>query len=145
MPTITGRSNTGLFGAMLTVGRSCLGCMVSSRLAGVLHGGAASVEFNTPTATVAKRPLGGLQPAIGAMRCQPGVHCGSATPEKRTEIAAPVRIRRERAREDAMTIAAERRRWPVEGLTRVPYWVYSDRDVYADEQARIFRGPTWHF
>src|SRR5262245_45666227 len=79
------------------------------------------------------------------MRCQPGVHCGSARPEKRTEIAAPVRIRRERAREDAMTIAAERRRWPVEGLTRVPYWVYSDRDVYADEQARIFRGPTWHF
>src|SRR5215831_18510342 len=50
-----------------------------------------------------------------------------------------------RAREDAMTIAAERRRWPAEGLTRVPYWVYSDRDVYEEEQARIFRGPTWHF
>src|SRR5262249_45677851 len=40
---------------------------------------------------------------------------------------------------------AERRRWPAEGLTRVPYWVYSDRDVYEEEQARIFRGPTWHF
>src|SRR5246127_3472253 len=51
----------------------------------------------------------------------------------------------ERARKDAMTIAAERRRWPAEGLTRVPYWVYSDRDVYEEEQARIFRGPTWNF
>src|SRR5499433_1076707 len=49
------------------------------------------------------------------------------------------------AREDAMTIAAERRRWPAEGLTRVPYWVYSDRAVYEEEQERIFRGPTWNF
>ena len=36
-------------------------------------------------------------------------------------------------------------RWPAEGLTRVPYWVYSDRDLYEEEQARIFRGPTWNF
>ena len=43
-----------------------------------------------------------------------------------------------------MAIAAEHR-WPAEGLTRVPYWVYSDRDVYEEEQARIFRGSTWHF
>src|SRR5215510_11956638 len=50
-----------------------------------------------------------------------------------------------RTSEDDMAIAAERRRWPAEGLTRVPYWVYSDRDVYEEEQARIFRGPTWHF
>ena len=35
--------------------------------------------------------------------------------------------------------------WPAEGLTRVPYWVYSDRDTYEEEQARIFRGPTWSF
>src|SRR3984893_11036311 len=49
----------------------------------------------------------------------------------------------ERARKDAMTIAAERRCWPAEGLTRVPYWVYSDRDVYDEEQARIFRGSSW--
>ena len=41
----------------------------------------------------------------------------------RTDIATPVRLGWERAREDAMTIAAERRRWPAEGLTRVPYWV----------------------
>ena len=30
--------------------------------------------------------------------------------------------------------------WPAEGLTRVPYWIYSDRDLYAEEQERIFRG-----
>ena len=29
-----------------------------------------------------------------------------------------------------MTIAAGIRSWPAEGLTRVPYWVYSDRAVY---------------
>ena len=38
-----------------------------------------------------------------------------------------------------------RRRWPAEGLTRVPYWLYSDRDLYAEEQERIFRGNTWTF
>jgi phenylpropionate dioxygenase-like ring-hydroxylating dioxygenase large terminal subunit len=37
------------------------------------------------------------------------------------------------------------RPWPAEGLTRVPYWLYSDRDVYAQEQERIFRGNTWTF
>jgi phenylpropionate dioxygenase-like ring-hydroxylating dioxygenase large terminal subunit len=42
-------------------------------------------------------------------------------------------------------IATDSRRWPAEGLTRVPYWVYSDPGIYAEEQARIFRGPTWNF
>jgi len=37
------------------------------------------------------------------------------------------------------------RQWPAEGLTRVPYWIYSDRDIYDQEQARIFQGPTWSF
>ena len=41
--------------------------------------------------------------------------------------------------------AIDARRWPAEGLTRVPYWVYSDPGIYAEEQARIFRGPTWNF
>ena len=44
-----------------------------------------------------------------------------------------------------MTVATEPRRWPAEGLTRVPYWIYSDRDLYDEEQARIFRGPSWSF
>ena len=42
-------------------------------------------------------------------------------------------------------IATDSRRWPAAGLTRVPYWVYSDPGIYAEEQARIFRGPTWNF
>ncbi|WP_022724004.1 aromatic ring-hydroxylating dioxygenase subunit alpha [Rhodopseudomonas sp. B29] len=34
--------------------------------------------------------------------------------------------------------------WP-EGLTRVPYWVFQDQRVYADEQRLIFQGPNWHY
>ncbi|MGH7042056.1 MAG: aromatic ring-hydroxylating oxygenase subunit alpha [Acetobacteraceae bacterium] len=36
-------------------------------------------------------------------------------------------------------------RWPAEGLTRVPFRVYSDPAIYALEQARLFRGPIWNF
>jgi anthranilate 1,2-dioxygenase large subunit len=36
-------------------------------------------------------------------------------------------------------------RWPAEGVTRVPYRVFSDPEIYALEQQRIFRGPVWHF
>jgi anthranilate 1,2-dioxygenase large subunit/terephthalate 1,2-dioxygenase oxygenase component alpha subunit len=34
--------------------------------------------------------------------------------------------------------------WPAT-LTRVPYWVYQDPQVLADEQRRIFEGPVWNF
>jgi anthranilate 1,2-dioxygenase large subunit/terephthalate 1,2-dioxygenase oxygenase component alpha subunit len=44
-----------------------------------------------------------------------------------------------------MNIHAATRRWPTEGLTRVPYWIYSDRALYEEEQARLFRGDTWTF
>ncbi len=37
------------------------------------------------------------------------------------------------------------RAWPVEGATRVPYWVYQDAEVYREEQRRIFHGPTWNY
>jgi phenylpropionate dioxygenase-like ring-hydroxylating dioxygenase large terminal subunit len=37
------------------------------------------------------------------------------------------------------------RSWPVEGVTRVPYWVYQDEAVYREEQDKIFRGPTWNY
>jgi anthranilate 1,2-dioxygenase large subunit/terephthalate 1,2-dioxygenase oxygenase component alpha subunit len=37
------------------------------------------------------------------------------------------------------------RSWPSEGVTRVPYWVYQDEEVYREEQERIFRGPTWNY
>lgn len=35
--------------------------------------------------------------------------------------------------------------WPNEGVSRVPYAVFSDAAIYRREQERIFRGPTWHF
>jgi anthranilate 1,2-dioxygenase large subunit/terephthalate 1,2-dioxygenase oxygenase component alpha subunit len=31
------------------------------------------------------------------------------------------------------------------GLTRVPYWLYSDEPVYRAEQQRVFHGPTWNY
>jgi phenylpropionate dioxygenase-like ring-hydroxylating dioxygenase large terminal subunit len=35
--------------------------------------------------------------------------------------------------------------WPAEGVTRVPFRVFEDPEIYALEQARIFRGPIWNF
>ncbi len=35
--------------------------------------------------------------------------------------------------------------WPTTDFTRIPYAVYTDPDVYAREQERIFRGPTWSY
>ena len=44
-----------------------------------------------------------------------------------------------------MTMTNDTRLWPEPGVSQVPYRVYSDPEVYADEQRRIFRGPTWNF
>ena len=35
--------------------------------------------------------------------------------------------------------------WPAAGVSRVPYRVYTDPDLYGLEQQRIFRGPAWNF
>ena len=35
--------------------------------------------------------------------------------------------------------------WPKEGVTRVPFRLFSDPEIYALEQKRIFRGPVWNF
>jgi phenylpropionate dioxygenase-like ring-hydroxylating dioxygenase large terminal subunit len=35
--------------------------------------------------------------------------------------------------------------WPREDSSRIPLWVYSDRDNYKRELERIFYGPHWHF
>ena len=35
--------------------------------------------------------------------------------------------------------------WPEEGISRIPYWVYTDPGVYELEQKRIFQGPTWNY
>ena len=44
-----------------------------------------------------------------------------------------------------MNVPPETRAWPAEGLTRVPYWIYQDEDIYRREQELIFRGATWTF
>jgi anthranilate 1,2-dioxygenase large subunit len=36
-------------------------------------------------------------------------------------------------------------RWPVEGITRIPYHVFFDSAVYNQEQEHIFRGRTWNY
>ena len=35
--------------------------------------------------------------------------------------------------------------WPHDDVSRVPFRVYTDPQIYADEQARLFQGPTWNF
>jgi anthranilate 1,2-dioxygenase large subunit/terephthalate 1,2-dioxygenase oxygenase component alpha subunit len=35
--------------------------------------------------------------------------------------------------------------WPAEGVSRAPYVLFSDDEIYELEQQRIFRGPTWNF
>src|SRR6201994_3866808 len=40
---------------------------------------------------------------------------------------------------------AEGHVWPSDGITRVPFWVFQDREIYAAEQRRIFQGPSWNY
>ena len=35
--------------------------------------------------------------------------------------------------------------WPEEGVSRAPYWIYTDPGIYAREQENIFRGKSWHY
>ena len=42
-------------------------------------------------------------------------------------------------------ITQERSAWPQNELTRVPYWVYDDQDVYRQEQEGIYQGPVWNY
>ncbi|HEY7240597.1 MAG TPA: aromatic ring-hydroxylating dioxygenase subunit alpha [Burkholderiales bacterium] len=39
----------------------------------------------------------------------------------------------------------ESRAWPAEGDSRVPYFIYTDAEVYRRELERIFEGPTWSY
>jgi len=35
--------------------------------------------------------------------------------------------------------------WPEAGVSRVPFRLFADPAIYAEEQRRIFRGPIWNF
>jgi anthranilate 1,2-dioxygenase large subunit/terephthalate 1,2-dioxygenase oxygenase component alpha subunit len=36
-------------------------------------------------------------------------------------------------------------KWPDDGVSSIPYQIYTDPEVYDEEQKRIFRGPIWSF
>ena len=35
--------------------------------------------------------------------------------------------------------------WPSNGISEVPFRLYTDPEQYALEQERIFKGPTWNY
>ena len=41
--------------------------------------------------------------------------------------------------------AAVREAWPAEGWTRVPYWIYTDPELYRRELESFYYGPTWNY
>jgi len=48
-------------------------------------------------------------------------------------------------KEQSLPLPSARSEWPADQLTRVPFWVYGDAGVYAQEQRRIYEGPVWNF
>ena len=36
-------------------------------------------------------------------------------------------------------------KWPAEGFTHIPDWIYTSDEIYAREVERIFKGSTWNF
>ena len=36
-------------------------------------------------------------------------------------------------------------KWPAEGLTTIPDWIYTSPEIYEREIERIFHGRTWNF
>jgi anthranilate 1,2-dioxygenase large subunit len=45
----------------------------------------------------------------------------------------------------AIDVSPSQFQWPPEGVTRDPYRLFTDRDIYQLEQQRIFRGRSWNF
>lgn len=47
--------------------------------------------------------------------------------------------------ESVLEMPARQREWPAEGWTRVPYWIYTDPQLYARELDTFFYGPSWNY
>lgn len=45
----------------------------------------------------------------------------------------------------AEELAVARRDWPTGNLTHVPYWLYTDQDIFTREMQRIFCGKSWAY
>lgn len=45
----------------------------------------------------------------------------------------------------AQELAVARRDWPTGNLTHVPYWLYTDQDIFTREMQRIFCGKSWAY
>ena len=41
--------------------------------------------------------------------------------------------------------APNSRSWGERGLTRVPFWVYTDEATFEQEMKKVFEGPSWNF
>jgi len=46
---------------------------------------------------------------------------------------------------DAASLDNSGYRWPEQGLTHIPDWIYTSEEIYARERERIFLGDTWNF
>jgi len=42
-------------------------------------------------------------------------------------------------------VREQRIQWPVAGVSRVPFEIYTDPALYESEQESLFKGPIWHF
>src|SRR3989442_3594559 len=82
-----------------------------------------------------------------ARRRAGGRSCASSTFSSVSRHFTGARIALNEFPDKAIPVSAvpESRVWPSEGLTRVPYWIYQDEDVYRREQERIYRGDAWNF
>ena len=44
-----------------------------------------------------------------------------------------------------MNIIADQGLWPKDLVCAIPYGLYVDANIYEQEQAKLFRGPTWNY
>ncbi|WP_201451530.1 aromatic ring-hydroxylating oxygenase subunit alpha [Hydrogenophaga sp. BPS33] len=42
-------------------------------------------------------------------------------------------------------ISSEQNVWPAGDVTRVPFWIYTDDEIYRKEQESIYLGPVWNY